>query len=200
MISYIKGTLEFLGEDFIIVENNSIGYEIKIPLSVIPNLPHIREEVKIYTYLYVREDAMLLFGFLSMDDIDVFKKLLSVSGVGPKAALGVLSTITPDDLRYAIICNDDKTIAKAPGIGKKTAQKLILELKDKFNIKDIYRSHKEDYENTNIVNMDNKNEAVEALVTLGYTQTETAKAISGINEYDSTEDLIKKALKILAKY
>lgn len=199
MISYIKGKLEYIGEDLIVVDNNDIGYEIRIPLSVISNLPHIGEDIKIYTYLYVREDAMILFGFLSMDDIDVFKKLLSVNGIGPKGALGILSTIAPDDLRYAIICDDVAAISKAPGIGKKTAQKLILDLKDKLKLKDYTEAISSEVENA-VTNTDNKNEAIQALIALGYNNTEAVKAIRHIKEYTSTEDLIKKALKELAKF
>jgi Holliday junction DNA helicase RuvA len=199
MISYIKGQLEYIGEDFIIVDNNQIGYEIKVPISVISNLPLVGESVKIYTYLYVREDMMKLYGFLSMDHIDVFKKLLSVSGIGPKGALGILSIITPDDLKYAIISSDVDTICKAPGIGKKTAQKLILDLKDKFKLEDYTDTVSREVSNVGDKSLDCKGEAIYALTSLGYSNAEAVKVITYIKDYTTTEDLIKKALKKLAK-
>ncbi|MCT4688382.1 Holliday junction branch migration protein RuvA [Vallitalea sp.] len=204
MISYIKGTLEFIGDDFIIIESGSIGYEIKISMSTIQNLPCISENIKMYTYLYVREDAMLLYGFMTRDDLEVFKKLITVNGIGPKGALGVLSTITPDELRFAIIADDVKTISRAPGIGKKTAQKLILELKDKLKLKDYSDSVGAEIEdNSQLALTSNaKNDAIAALVSLGYTSTEAIKAVRmlEIAETTTAEDIIKGALGKLASF
>ncbi|MCT4544059.1 MAG: Holliday junction branch migration protein RuvA [Vallitalea sp.] len=198
MISYIKGTLEFIDNDYIIVDVSGIGYEIRISTSTIESLPNIGDVVKMYTYLYVREDAMLLYGFITRDDLDVFKKLITVNGIGPKGALGVLSTITPDELRFAIIADDVKTISKAPGIGKKTAQKLILELKDKLTIKDYEDSiSSELMDRTQVSQLsDSKNDAISALVALGYSSTEAVKAVRLVDIKDTTtvEDIIKGAL------
>lgn len=202
MVSYIKGTLEFVGEDIIIIEANQIGYEIRIPLSMISNLPSVGDTIKIHTYLYVREDAMMLYGFITKDDLDVFKKLITVNGIGPKGALGILSTITPDELRFAIIADDVKTISKAPGIGKKTAQKLILDLKDKLKLKDYTDALSAEVSDTYVnTNSDLRNDAIQALVSLGYTSTEAVKAIRTIEIMETTtvEDIIKAALKKLAK-
>lgn len=204
MISYIKGSLEFVCDDFIIIETNNIGYEIRIPMSAMQSLPSIGEMVKIHTYLYVREDAMMLYGFVTRDDLEVFKKLITVNGIGPKGALGVLSTITPDELRFAIIADDVKTISKAPGIGKKTAQKLILELKDKLKLKDYVDSISADIGDNGQVAVasDVKNDAIAALVTLGYSSTEAIKAIRTleITKMTTVEDIIKGALKKLASF
>jgi Holliday junction DNA helicase RuvA len=202
MISYIKGILEYACDEFIIIESNNIGYEIKIPMSAIEKLPSIGEMIKIHTYLYVREDAMMLYGFITRDDLEVFKKLITVNGIGPKGALGVLSTITPDELRFAIIADDVKTISKAPGIGKKTAQKLILELKDKLKLIDYEDSIASEIESEthNLVGSNVKNDAIAALVALGYSSTDAIKAIRTIDITDITtvEDIIKGALKKLA--
>ena len=204
MISYIKGTLEYVGDDFIIVESQNIGYEIKISMSAIQDLPCIGENIKMHTYLYVREDAMLLYGFITRDDLEVFKKLITVNGIGPKGALGVLSTITPDELRFAVIADDVKTISKAPGIGKKTAQKLILELKDKLKLKDYSDSVGAEIEgNSQLALTSNaKNDAIAALVSLGYTSTEAVKAVRTleITETTTAEDIIKGALGKLASF
>ena len=137
MINYIKGTLTGVTENSIIVENGGIGYEIFVPLSVMDRIGQTGSGIKIYTYMYVREDLIQLFGFMDQDGLEVFKLLITVSGIGPKGALGILSVMDADSLRFAVLADDAKTIAKAPGIGIKTAGKLILELKDKLKIKDI---------------------------------------------------------------
>lgn len=167
------------------------------------NLPSIGENVKMHTYLYVREDAMLLYGFLTRDDLEVFKKLITVNGIGPKGALGVLSTITPDELRFAVIADDVKTISKAPGIGKKTAQKLILELKDKLKLKDYMDNVSAEVDDSQVpLSSTVKNDAIAALVALGYTSTEAVKAVRTINITETTtvEDIIKGALGKLASF
>ena len=124
MYAYIKGTLEETGEDYIVVEAGGIGYQIFTTGQTFQYLPSMGEEVKVYTYLHVREDAMILFGFLTKDDLFVFRLLLGVSGIGPKGALAILSVMTTDDLRFAVLGDDAKAIAKAPGVGAKTAQRL----------------------------------------------------------------------------
>nr|WP_294488666.1 Holliday junction branch migration protein RuvA [uncultured Anaerosporobacter sp.] len=200
MISFIKGELDSIYEDGIVIENGGIGYDIKVPLSVMNELPSTGEEVKIYTYLYVREDILCLYGFLSRDDLQVFKLLITVNGIGPKGALGILSTISPDDLRFAVLADDAKAIAKAPGIGAKTASKLILELKDKLKLEDAFEQKlsKVSMDSPSAASETNaKNEAIQALVALGYTNTEALKAVRGIEITPDmeTEDILKLSLK-----
>ena len=137
MIAFVRGTAVDMTENSVIVEAGGIGYEIYMTGTDLSQI-HMGEEVKIHTYFNVREDAMQLYGFRSKDDLQMFKLLLGVNGVGPKAAVGVLAGITADELRFAILSDDVKTLSKAPGIGKKTAQKLILELKDKMKLEDAF--------------------------------------------------------------
>lgn len=203
MYSYIKGTLVELGNDRIVVENHGIGYNIRIPQSIFSSLPGTGQEVKIYTYTYIREDAMLLYGFLTKDDLQVFRLLIAVSGIGPKGALAVLSVLSPDDLRFAVLAEDDKAIAKAPGIGKKSAQRLIIELKDKLSLEDAFawkgETASEEIKAPAAVQTV-KQEAVEALVALGYSATEAMKAVNGTEptEESTVEEVLKAALKQMA--
>lgn len=200
MIGYIKGTLEEADEQCIIVDNHGVGYRIFVPGSVFAGAIPVGEEVKIYTYLSVKEDAMQLYGFLTRDDLRMFKLLLGVNGIGPKAGLGILSALTADELRFAVLADDAASIAKAPGIGKKTAQKLILELKDKLNLEDAFEQK--------LVNQaqkvqavpgtdDGMHEAVQALVALGYSSTDALRAVKKVEGADSmsVEEILKAALK-----
>lgn len=203
MYSYIKGQLaEVIGEDWIVVENNGIGYNIHIPSQVLEYLPGIGEDVKIYTYLYVREDAYVLYGFLTRDDLNVFKLLIGVNGIGPKGALAILSVLSTDDLRFAILSDDAKTIAKAPGVGGKTAQRVIIELKDKLSLEDAFEQKLENNQNVSAKNTatGKKNEAVEALVSLGYSSSEALKVLGriDISEESTVEAILKEALKSMA--
>ena len=136
MYAYIKGELAEVYPDFIVIETGGIGYQVFITGQTFSYLPAVGEEIKVYTYLYLREDAMILYGFLTRDDLELFKLLLSVSGIGPKAGIAILSVLDADDLRFAVLSGDAKAIAKAPGIGNKTAQRVILELKDKLSLED----------------------------------------------------------------
>lgn len=201
MISYVKGILEYVGEDHIIIENNNIGYELKIPTSTISNLPPIGDEFKAFTYLYVRDDAILLYGFTSKEDLLIFKLLLTVSGIGPKSGLSILSTLTPDSLRYAIMTGDDKAISKSPGIGKKTAQRLIIDLKDKITISGMDNINNKEVNLSNTNGTDYFNEAILALVSLGYTNSEALKATKSLKgkDYNNVEDILKDSLKQLAR-
>ena len=146
MISYIKGTLREIYEESLIVETGGIGYQIQAPLSLLSEAS-VGKDIRVYTYLYIGQDQTpRLYGFAAREDLEVFRLLIGVSGIGPKGAMGVLSVISPDDLRFAILSEDAKSIARAPGIGVKTAKKLILELKDKFKLEDAFelkRSHEE---------------------------------------------------------
>lgn len=201
MYSYIKGTLEEVGESFVVVDNHGIGYQIQTPANIVDNLPDIGNAVKLYTYLHVKEDAMSLFGFLTKDDLKIFQLLLGVSGIGPKGALGVLSVLSADDLRFAVVGGDAKAIAKAPGIGAKTAQRVILELKDKLNIEEVFEDKELDGEHISMSESKTvKNEAVQALVALGYSSSEALSVISKIDiaEEESVEEILKSALKQMA--
>ena len=169
MISFVKGRLVETGTDHIVVENQGIGYLIFVPASVLDQMPASGSEVKIYTYLYVREDALCLYGFLTRDDLHVFKLLITVNGIGPKGALGILSTISPDNLRFAVLAGDTKTISKAPGIGSKTAQKLIIELKDKLKLEDVFGEDDPVIQAVPQGAKSSSNEAVLAMVALGYS-------------------------------
>ncbi len=204
MISYVKGELTETGTDSVVVEAGGIGYQIFVPSSILSELPPIGETVKIYTYFQVREDAMQLFGFLHRDDLEVFRMLIGVSGIGPKGALAILSGITPDDLRFAVISGDDKAIAKAPGIGRKTAQKVILELKDRMSLEDAFEKKSEHIAaaSENAGAAGEAGEAVEALTALGYSATDAlraVRAVAGAEQMD-VESLLKAALARMASF
>lgn len=202
MIGYIKGTLEEADEQSILVENNGIGYRIFVPGSVFSSAPSMGEEVKIYTYLHVKEDAMQLYGFLTRDDLEIYKLLLGVNGIGPKAGLGVLSALSADELRFAVLADDVAALSKAPGIGKKTAQKLILELKDKLNLEDAFEQKLANQAAQNPAaggNEDSIREAVQALVALGYGNAEALRAVKKVQDAANmdVEELLKAALKAM---
>lgn len=201
MIGYIRGIVEEVEADRVIVENGGIGYEIFVPSSVHDAGLREGEERKIYTYLNVREDALQLFGFLNKDDLQTYRLLLGVNGIGPKAALGILSSMSADTLRFAILSDDAAAIAKAPGIGKKTAQKLILELKDKFSLEEAFeRKLQNNAQPAESSGSDTApNEAVQALVALGYSGTEALQAVKKVPDADGmdTEEILKAALKYL---
>lgn len=202
MYSYIRGILTDQDEEIIVVEAAGVGYNIYTTGQTFQALPPIGSEVKIYTYLQVREDAMTLFGFLTKDDLKVFKLLLGVNGIGPKGAIGILSVMTTDDLRFAVLADDAKAIAKAPGVGNKTAQRLILELKDKLSLEEAFEqklAHTAQSEEAHTTS-GMQNEAVQALVALGYSSSEALKAVSAVEltEQMDTEALLKAALKKMA--
>lgn len=203
MISYLKGEIIEVEEDLLILEANDIGYNIRISGQTAANLPGIGQRVKIYTYMYVREDAINLFGFITKDDLNVFKLLIGVSGIGPKGALGVLSVLSADDIRFAVLSDDVKTISKAPGIGNKTAQRLIIELKDKLKLEDAFEQKLENNQSA-VLNQNGKNdakgEAVLALTALGYSNSEALRAVKEANITDDmdSEAILKAALKKLS--
>ncbi len=202
MIAFVKGILDDIMEDRVWLDNNGVGFEIYVPGSVIEELPPIGNEVKIYTYLHVREEILQLYGFLTSDELTMFKRLITVNGVGPKGALGILTVMDTDALRFAILSGDSKAIAKAPGIGAKTASKVILELKDKCDAEEFLSSQKETRNSNNPEDAMDKlaqKEAVEALVALGYSSTEAAKAVRGVGVRSdmSVEEILKESLKNL---
>lgn len=203
MISYIRGTLAEKNEDSAVVEAHGVGYQIFVPVPVLSELPPLGESVKIYTYFNVREDGMSLFGFLSRQDLAMFKQLIGVNGIGPKSALGILSALKPDVLRMAVASGDAKAISRAPGVGPKTAQRIILDLKDKIRPEDLLAGGLEESlavpEEISGVGQAGK-EAVEALTALGYSAAEAAGAVKKvkITEEMTAEDVLKGALRHLA--
>lgn len=198
MIGFVNGEIEEMYEDRVLIDCGFMGYNIFVCGNVLESCS-IGQEIKLYTYLNVREDAMNLFGFLSKDELKVFKLLITVNGIGPKGALAILTIMSPNDLRYAIMTEDSKLISKAPGVGAKTAQKVILELKDKLDMDGVISSIDDDIieRNNNDVQNEIIEEAIEALVSLGYTQKEIKKIIKScdITECKTTEDVIKLVLK-----
>lgn len=199
MIGYIKGTIAEITPDRLVLENGGIGYEIFVPSSILDSGARQGQELKVYTYLHVREDALQLFGFRSRDELQVYRLLLGISGIGPKAAIGILSAMSVDTLRFAVLSDDAAAIAKAPGIGKKTAQKLILELKDKFSLEDTFEqklAHVQE-EAAAAGNDGARSEAVQALVALGYSGSEALKAVNRVEDAGEmdVEQILKAALK-----
>lgn len=201
MYSYIEGMLKEAEEGQIVVDNHGIGYQIQTPASMLDDLPAVGTQVKIYTYLHVKEDGISLFGFPTREDLSVFRLLLRVNGIGPKGALGILSALTTDELRFAVLSGDAKAIAKAPGIGAKSAQRIILELKDKINLEDVLTEKaggKEEGTPSGFQTV--KNEALQALTALGYSSSEALSAIAKIEISEDTdvESVLKAALKQMA--
>lgn len=194
MIHYIKGELVAVMENEIIVDHQGMGYQIEVPLSVISALPSLNQEVKIYTELYLREELIKLFGFLSQDDLDIFRMLITVSGIGPKGALAILSVMSPEQLRFAILSNDVDSISAAKGIGKKTASKLVIELSDKLKHKVLVT---EGFSVASGACASVKSDALEALVGLGYTVSEASRALKNISEEVGLEEMVKLALRYL---
>ena len=201
MIAFVNGITDDIAEDNVVIDVGGIGYNVKISADTASRLPGLGEPVKLYTYTSVREDAFLLYGFLTRGDLEIFKKLITVNGIGPKGGLSILSVMDADDLRFAIMSGDSKAISKAPGIGAKTAQRVILDLKDKIRIDDTMISREIDSYSENLMAADSaqKQEAVAALASLGYGQTESLKAVNsieGIEKMDSGA-ILKAALKKL---
>lgn len=195
MISFVKGELAEISENSIVIDTNGLGIEVFVPASVMQELPGIGEEVKIYTHFRVSEDAMSLYGFNSRQDLSMFEQLIGVSGIGPKGALSILSAMSPDDLRMAILSGDDKLIAQAPGIGPKTAQRVIVDLKDKVSDLDVIGAEIKG----KAVGINSETaEVIEALVNLGYARTEATRVVRSLaGENMNTETLLKEALRAL---
>ncbi len=200
MISYIKGKLVEVTENAIVLDHGGMGFSIMMPASILAKLPQIGSELKVHTYLYVKEDILDLYGFLTKDDLKIFKLLITVNGIGPKGALAILSAMTPDDLRFAVLAGDAKTISKAPGIGNKTAQKLIIELKDKLKIEDVLDGSDGGYETSSDMGDTAAAEAVMALTALGYSAADATRAVKLVDNAGNmdSEALLKAALKKLA--
>ncbi|MCI9015477.1 MAG: Holliday junction branch migration protein RuvA [Lachnospiraceae bacterium] len=203
MYAYLKGTLEEIAEDAVVVEVGNIGYNVRVSATTTQGLPGIGSEVKIYTYTLVREDAFTLYGFLTKDDLEIFKKLITVNGIGPKGGLAILSVMNADALRFAIMAGDAKSIAKAPGVGNKTAERVILDLRDKISLEDTLRGLGEPVVTAGAAGggADNvmKREAIEALVALGYSASDATNAVKRVevDENSTVEGILKAALKFM---
>lgn len=191
MYYYIKGKIVYKDETSIALDSNGVAYKISTTLTTLSNIGNLGDEATVYTYLHIREDVMELYGFSTKEEKDIFLLLISVTGVGPKAALAILSVLSADKFALAVVTNDEKSITKAAGVGAKLAQRIILELKDKLKNEDLVSlpdAH-EDVADTN-----NYNEAISALVSLGYTVNDAKSALKGVDKNMSVEEIIKKAL------
>lgn len=201
MFAYISGILENKDNNSIIIDASGIGYRIFMPTNSIKKLPELGQKAKIHTYYYVREDNISLYGFNTQEELKMFELLLSVSGIGAKSAIAMISEINPSKFALAIISGDVSELVKVPGVGKKTAQRLILELKDKLKTESAII--KEEMEIANAVNIENNStveEAMAALQVLGYQKKEIENAFSKMElQTLNVEDIIKKALVILSK-
>lgn len=195
MYQYIIGNIEEIKEDYIVIENNGIGYIIYTSKNTIMDIGQNTVNRKIFTHLVVREDVMSLYGFSSREELEMFKLLITVTKIGPKVGIGILSAMNPSNIKISIASGDIKSLSRAPGVGKKTAERIILELKDKIGDNIIYEEDK----NTS-VQIDETEEVIVALTSLGYTRTEIFRALSAIDIQDKkTEDIIKLALRKLSK-
>ncbi len=193
MFAYIIGTLEEIDEDYIVIDNHGIGYEIYVSKSTLYQFKNIGEQVKVYTYLYIKEDLMQLFGFYTKEEMQLFMLLISVGGIGPKGALAILGILSPSDLRFAILAEDAKAISQAPGIGAKTAQRVILDLKDKVDKVEVSGISAQ-VDDTNAAL---KRDVLDAMTSLGFTSSQTLRALEEveISENSRVEDVIKAVLQ-----
>ncbi len=209
MIAYLRGELAAVYEGRAVVDVNGLGFQVFISNRDAADLPSVGEEVRIHTYLSVREDAMQLFGFLSQDDLNVFRLMIGVSGVGPKVAQGILGSMSANDIRFAVFSDDVKAISNAPGVGKKTAQKLILELKDKLKLEDALEGLADAADiaggaaaasaSASAAHSEMTSEAVQALTALGYSNSEALRAVRKVKPEDGmeTQGILKLALKYI---
>ena len=197
MIAYLKGIIDTKRQDYVVIDVHGVGYKIFMPEGAIQNL-EVDSEVKIYTFMRVREDDVSLYGFLNVEELAMFELLISVGGIGAKSAVGILSNIAPSKFALAVITDDVTTLKKLPGIGAKTAQRIILELKDKIKTQEATEQENEIKQKTEV--SDSAKDAIEALQVLGYTRREVEEAISKIGESNlTTEEIIKQGLKYLGR-
>ena len=193
MIAYLKGIIDIKRQDYVVIDVHGVGYKIFMPEGAIQNL-EVDSEVKIYTFMRVREDDVSLYGFLNVEELAMFELLISVGGIGAKSAVGILSNIAPSKFALAVITDDVTTLKKLPGIGAKTAQRIILELKDKIKTQEATEQENEIKQKIEV--SDSAKDAIEALQVLGYTRREVEEAISKIGESNlTTEEIIKRGLK-----
>lgn len=195
MISYIKGTVAYIGSDCIVVDNNGIGYNIQVSPATSSSVV-MEKEVRIYTYMNVKENEMSLFGFLTKEELNMFNMLISVNGVGPKSAVAMLGTLSPSQLALAIATEDIKVLSVGQGIGKKIAQRIALELKDKIGA-DTISTGAELVQKVDVATGE-RAEALSALMALGFTKNEAENAIKAVFVNNmTTEEIISKALKVV---
>ena len=199
MYEYIKGRYIGINKDYIIVENNGIGYKIFTSGATMAEMPKVSEEVQLYLEQIVREDFIGLYGFKDREELEMFKLLISISGVGAKAALSLLSISRINNLKYAIIMEDDKHLCRAPGIGKKTAGRIILELKDKIKTDEVSEGVdiQQGFEDMAPSNANAIGEALGALLSLGYSEKEAESALKKVNREETVENIIKECLRVL---
>lgn len=197
MIRSIKGTLAAIGADHVIVEVGGIGYRVYLSAMTLSELPRIGGSLQLFTYLQVREDAMALFGFSSTEERNLFEQLIGVSGVGPKAALAILGVLSANDLKFAILAGDAKAISRAPGVGAKTAQRVVMELKEKVSLEEAFEARLAAPDAS--MQQGAVNDAILGLTALGYGSAEAARAVRSIPDAQDldAESLIKQALKLL---
>ena len=201
MYEYIRGQFQGISKDYVVIELNNIGYRIFTSGNTMSNMPKVEDEVLLYLEQIVREDFIGLYGFTTREELEMFKLLLSINGVGAKAALSLLSISTVNNLKYAIMMGDEKHITRAPGIGKKTAQRIILELKDKLKPDELTSEEEQLIEGINDKSdySFNINETLSALMALGYTEKEAQKALEKVDKTLSIENMIKESLKLLMR-
>lgn len=201
MIAFLNGEISAIYEDKVIIEVSGVGYNVLMPSSCIKMLKGIGNIAKIYTYLSVREDAMQLYGFNTSDELELFKLLITVNGIGPKASLQILSSMSQDEIKMAIVAGDSKTLSKVPGIGPKTAQRIIIDLKDKIDLISTVESRLSSDITYSGALSDEKSEALEALVALGYSKKDALNAVSSVDAPQGTkvEEILKLALKSISR-
>ncbi len=199
MIYSVNGTVEVIEPNLAVIDCGGVGYACRTTANTISQLK-IGEKAKLLTYLAIREDAAELFGFADTAELSCFKMLISVSGVGPKAALSILSGMTPQSFALCVASGDSKTLTNAPGIGKKTAERIVLELKDKVSKQDVAAGVKGSPIPVVAAASNTVAEAVSALMVLGYTNTEATNALSGLDPASPADELIKAGLKKLARF
>ncbi|MBQ8077341.1 MAG: Holliday junction branch migration protein RuvA [Eubacterium sp.] len=197
MIYNVKGTLTYTDPNFAVVECGGVGFKCFVSMTTLKELPSIGSEVNLFTYMSVREDALDLFGFFEVDELEAFKLLISVSGIGPKAAIAILSVLTPSKLSVAISSGDVRSIQMAQGVGKKTAERVVLELKDKMV--GIGSSSVADVRNVqSVASSNDAQEAVEVIVSLGFTQSDAATVIGAMDKSLSVDEMVRKGLRQLS--
>lgn len=199
MISYINGVLKLVEDSFVIVEANGMGYNIQMSPYTIGKLPAVNQQVKIFTFMNVSENDISLFGFMSMEELNMFNRLKTVNGVGAKSALGILGVLTPSEISLAVLTEDIKQLSRCPGIGKKTAQRIALELKDKVTSSEAMGQTATGDLSINTQLSNEKADAVEALVTLGFSRSEAVMTVGRLEGDYNSNQLVSQALKLLSR-
>lgn len=200
MIAYVKGELAETGQDYIVLDVGNMGIRIRVSEGFLSELPAPGTEMKVHTYTYVKEDAFLLYGFMTKDDLELFQMMITVNGIGPKAALAILSVMSGNDLRFAIYTGDAKAISKANGVGAKTAERLILDLKDKMNMEAVLTNSIHEEQSSAGGGLDKeRKDAIDALVALGYGMTEAVRAVKQVDMTDNpdADAILKASLRFL---